>query len=93
MVGATSPTQRTDLATLQQAVRRRLERMIRLNRSRAEYLGRFERLLEDYNAGSRTIEDLFQELLGLSQSLDDEAVRHVREHLSEEELTIFDLLT
>jgi type I restriction enzyme, R subunit len=32
-------------------------------------------------------------LLALSRILTDEQTRHVREHLSEEELTIFDILT
>jgi type I restriction enzyme R subunit len=36
---------------------------------------------------------LFQELLKLSRSLDDEQERHVRENMTEEELVIFDILT
>jgi type I restriction enzyme R subunit len=50
-------------------------------------------LIESYNAGSRNIDDLFKELLMLSRSLNEEQERHVREHLSEEELAIFDILT
>ena len=42
---------------------------------------------------SRNIVQLFEELLKLSNSLDEEEARHVREHLSEEELVIFDILT
>ena len=53
----------------------------------------FEALIESYNAGSRSIEDLFNELLALSQNLNEEQQRHVRENMSEEELVIFDLLT
>ena len=89
----TSPTKKTDLETLKAAVRARLERMVRINRSREEYLARFEALVSDYNAGSRTIDELFAELLALCRSLDDESQRHVREHVSEDELAIFDLLT
>jgi type I restriction enzyme R subunit len=89
----TSPTKKTDLESLKAAVRVRLERMVRVNRSREEYLARFEALVSDYNAGSRTIEELFAELLALCQSLDDESQRHVRENVSEDELAIFDLLT
>ena len=90
---ATSPTRQTDLETLKAAVRARLERMVRINRSRAEYLARFETLVSEYNAGSQTIDELFAELLALCGSLDDEAKRHVRERLSEDELAILDLLT
>jgi len=38
-------------------------------------------------------EQLFEELLKLSKSLDEEQERHVRENLTEEELVIFDILT
>ena len=36
---------------------------------------------------------MFRELVALSRQLTDEEKRHVREHLSEEELTVFDVLT
>ncbi|MFO1422980.1 MAG: hypothetical protein U1F70_04870 [Candidatus Competibacteraceae bacterium] len=54
---------------------------------------KFEALIENYNAGSRSIEELFAELLKLSNSLDDEQQRHVRENMSEEDLVISDILT
>ena len=37
-------------------------------------------------------EQLFKALLKLSASLSSEQQRHIREHLSEEELTLFDIL-
>ncbi len=67
--------------------------MVRLNRTRADYLEKFQELIESYNAGSRNIEEIFRELLDLSSILTEEQTRHVRENLSEEELTIFDILT
>lgn len=67
--------------------------MIRLNRTRTDFAEKFEELIESYNNGSRSIEQLFEELLKLSNSLDDEQQRHVRENLGEEELVIFDILT
>ena len=83
----------TDLERLKAAVRTQLERMVRLNPTRADYLQKFQELIEGYNSGSRNIEEVFKELLALSLILTDEQTRHVREHLSEEELTIFDILT
>ncbi|MEF8726871.1 MAG: type I restriction endonuclease subunit R [Accumulibacter sp.] len=83
----------TDLEALKAAIRARLEKLVRLNRTRADFAQRFEALIESYNSGSRNIEQLFEELLRLSNSLDDEEERHVRENLSEEELVIFDILT
>lgn len=83
----------TDLERLRAAVKAQLERMVRLNPTRADYLEKFQALIDGYNSGSRNIEEIFKELLALSQVLTEEQTRHVREHMSEEELTIFDILT
>jgi type I restriction enzyme R subunit len=83
----------SDLERLKAAVKAQLERMVRLNRTRADYLEKFRELIEDYNNGSRNIEEIFRDLVALSRVLTEEQGRHVREHLTEEELTIFDILT
>jgi type I restriction enzyme R subunit len=83
----------TDLESLKAAVAAKLETLVRLNRTRADFAQKFEELIESYNLGSRNIEQLFEELLKLSNSLDEEQERHIREHLTEEELVIFDILT
>ncbi|HWI19541.1 MAG TPA: type I restriction endonuclease subunit R [Vicinamibacterales bacterium] len=83
----------TDLEALKAAIRARLEHLLSLNRTRADFAQKFEELIESYNNGSRNIQQVFEELLKLSNSLDDEEARHVRENLSEEELVIFDILT
>ena len=88
----TKPTS-SDLERLKAAVKAQLERMVRLNRTRADYLEKFEALIDAYNSGSRNIEEIFKDLLALTRLLTAEQDRHVREHLSEEELTIFDILT
>lgn len=82
-----------ELERLRAAIRAQLGRMVEINRTRVDYLERFESLIESYNAGSRNIDELFRELLTLSNALSEEQQRHVREQLSEEELTVFDLLT
>jgi type I restriction enzyme R subunit len=83
----------TDLEELKAAIAARLEVLIRLNGTRKDFAKKFEELIESYNNGSRSIEQLFGELLKLSNSLDVEQERHVRESLTEEELVIFDILT
>jgi type I restriction enzyme R subunit len=83
----------TDLEVLKAAIQAQLAKMIQLNRTRANFAEKFEALIESYNTGSRSIEELFEELVKLSNSLNDEQERHVREHMSEEELVIFDILT
>ena len=88
-----SKTKQIELEQLKAAIRAHLGKLIRLNRTRADFLAKFEELIESYNAGSRNIDELFAELLALSSALSEEQQRHVRERLSEEELVIFDILT
>ena len=83
----------SDLERLKAAVRAQLERMVRFNPTRADYLEKFQELIDAYNSGSRNIDEIFRDLLALTGVLTEEQGRHVREHLSEEELTIFDILT
>ncbi len=56
-------------------------------------LERFQSMIAEYNAGSATVEQLFQQLMDFVRSMSDEEQRAAREHMSEEELAIFDLLT
>jgi len=83
----------TDLEVLKAAIRAQLERLIRINKTRTDFQAKFEELIESYNAGSLNIEGLFNELVALSRTLSEEQQRHVREHMTEEELVIFDILT
>jgi type I restriction enzyme R subunit len=83
----------TELEALKAAIRARLKVMLRENHTRVNYLRAFEELIDDYNSGSRNIEELYQELLKLSRGLDEEQNRAVRENLSGEELVLFDILT
>src|SRR5207244_3225034 len=84
---------RVEVERLKAAVRARLERLIRLNRTRIDFLEQFEQLLESYNNGSRNIEEMLEQLLHFTSLLSEEEKRHVRENLTEEELVIFDILT
>ena len=82
----------TELEVLKAAIGAQLERMLQLNRTRADFAEKFALLIDNYNAGSRGIEDLFAELVKLSNSLNEEQKRYVREHMSEGELVTFDIL-
>ncbi|MBA4150760.1 MAG: type I restriction endonuclease subunit R [Verrucomicrobia bacterium] len=88
-----SEQKNTDLEVLKAAIRAQIEKLIRLNKTRANFADKFEELIESYNAGSRNIEELFEELLKLTQNLSEEQQRHVREMMTEEELVVFDILT
>ncbi|GEJ55947.1 type I restriction endonuclease subunit R [Anaeromyxobacter diazotrophicus] len=88
-----SETKNLDLERLKAAIRAQLDKLIAANETRVDLRERFEALIEEYNVGSKQIEQLFHDLLALSQTLTDEQSRHVREQLTEEELVVFDLLT
>jgi type I restriction enzyme R subunit len=74
-------------------VAHKLMAMVRLNRTRMDYLERFQAMIDDYNAGSLNAEEFFQQLVAFAQSLNEEEQRGMGEQLSEEELALFDLLT
>ena len=84
---------RTEAEKLRGAVAGKLAEMVRLNKSRIDYLEKFLKMIDEYNAGSVNVEAFFQKLVEFSQQLNDEEQRAVREKLSEEELALFDLLT
>ena len=67
--------------------------MVRLNRTRMDYLERFQQMIDAYNSGSVNVEEFFRQLMEFARSLNEEQQRAVEEKLSEEELALFDLLT
>ena len=67
--------------------------MVQLNKSRANYYERFQRLIDAYNADSENVDLHLHELIAFTSSLNQEDQRHISEQLSEEELAMFDLLT
>ncbi|MFW6116459.1 MAG: type I restriction enzyme endonuclease domain-containing protein, partial [bacterium] len=84
---------RTEAEKLRGSVHARLQRMVRLNPKRMDLLEQYRRMIEAYNAGSRNVEEFFEELIELAQRLDAEEQRGVAENLTEEELVVFDYLT
>ncbi len=84
---------RTEAEKLRALISEQLYTMLARNKMRADFLERFQRLIDAYNAGSQTIEAFFAQLIDLAQSLNEEDQRAMREGLTEEELAIFDILT
>ena len=77
---------------LKGSVGQKLIAMVRLNRTRMDYLERFQQMIAAYNAGSLNPEEFFRQLVTFAQSLNEEEKRGVSEQLTEEELALFDLL-
>src|SRR5690606_2018490 len=77
---------RTQAERLKAAVGKKLEEMVRLNRTRIDFLEKFRQMIEEYNAGSKNVELFFDELLAFAKKLSEEEQRAVAENLTEEEL-------
>jgi type I restriction enzyme R subunit len=78
---------------LKGSVAAKLMAMVRINRTRMDYLEKFQEMIDAYNAGSLNAEEFFKQLVAFAQSLNKEEQRAVGEQLNEEELALFDLLT
>jgi len=83
----------TEAQKLRSQIAQKLTRMIRLNRTRIDFLQEFQKMIDDYNSGASNIETWFAKLTAFAQKLSDEEKRGISEQLSEEELVVFDLLT
>lgn len=82
----------TQIARLKAAISAKLDRMVRFNKSRIDYLEKFQQLIDEYNSGAINIEVFFDKLLVFAKKLNEEEKRGISENLSEEELAVFDLL-
>ena len=83
----------TETEKLKGIISSQLSQMLRLNKSRMNYLEKFQQMIDEYNAGSRNVEIFFADLVEFARELNIEDKRAISEKLTEEELAIFDLLT
>jgi len=70
----------------------KIEEMVRRNKKRLKFMDRLNSLLDEYNTGAHDIDQLFEDLVKLTQDLDEEEQRAVKENLNDDELALFDLL-
>jgi len=83
---------RTEAEQLKQAVSNKLQNMVTLNRTRADLMEKFKKLIDEYNKGL-DVDSFFAKLTDFIKELSTEDQRGVAEQLSEEELALFDILT
>jgi N-6 DNA Methylase/Domain of unknown function (DUF3387)/HsdM N-terminal domain len=81
-----------EIADLRAFIEKKLEQMLKENRTRSDFAQRLQEIIDEYNAGGTSNENYFEELLKFTEELKAEAERHVREGLSEDELELFDLI-
>jgi type I restriction enzyme, R subunit len=82
-----------EVQKLRAKIATKLALMVKLNRTRIDFLEEFQKMIDEYNAGSSNVETFFAKLMAFTKRLNDEEKRGISEQLSEEELVIFDLLT
>lgn len=84
---------RMEAERLRGAISAALGRMVRLNKTRMDYLAKFQEMIDAYNSGAVNVEEFFRRLIEFAGTLRDEEKRAVSESLTEEELAVFDLIT
>jgi type I restriction enzyme R subunit len=72
-------------------VARHLQKMVRLNRTRIDFLERFQRMIDEYNSGSINVEEFFRRLMEFAKSLTKRSSGLWPKELSEEELALFSI--
>jgi len=83
----------TEMQKLKTRIEQVLSDVVAKNRTRADYLERFEKMIEEYNSGSKNVDIIYKNLVDLAENLDEEQKRHMQENLTEEQLALFDILT
>ncbi len=83
----------TEAEKLKRLIEGKLAQMLAANSSRMDLAEKFEKLIDEYNAGSQNIEAFFAELKDFARALSVEEQRGVAEGLTDEELALFDILT
>lgn len=89
-----SPSKNTTVQSLKEVIEKKLLKMLMQNPTRTDFQKHYEEIVEEYNNEKDrvTIEATFEALLKLVDALSEEEQRAVKEGLSEESLTLFDLL-
>lgn len=78
--------------SLRAELEQKIADMVKRNKNCARFMDRLNIILQEYNSGAHDIDQLFDDLVDLAKSLNEEEQRAVKGNLTEEELAIFDLL-
>lgn len=84
--------QHIQFADLRELMEMKLKQMLGQNKTRGTFLERFEKVIEEYNSGSLSIEEAYEELVKQAENLSKEQERAAKNDMSESELELFDLL-
>jgi type I restriction enzyme R subunit len=68
------------------------KQMVAQNKTRGSFLARIQDVIDNYNLGSISIEEAYEELIKQAEDLSEEESRAAKSGMSEEEQELFDLL-
>ena len=87
-----APYKHIAIADLRSFIEKKLAEMMSQNAGRMAFAERLQKVIDDYNAGATSTENYYEQLTAHLAAMQDEAERHLREGLTEDELELFDLL-
>jgi type I restriction enzyme R subunit len=79
-------------ADLREFLEIKLRQMLAQNKTRASFLCNFQKIIDDYNSGSKSIEEAYEELLKQAEAMNEEQQRAAKNEMTEAEQELFDLL-
>lgn len=79
-------------ADLRELLEIKLNQMLAQNKTRGSFLANFQKIIDDYNSGSLSIDEAYEELLKQAEVMDEEAQRAAKNEMTEAEQELFDLL-
>lgn len=79
-------------ADLRELMEIKLNQMIAQNKTRGSFLVDFQKVIDDYNSGSLSIDEAYEELLRQAEALSEEEQRAAKNEMTESEQELFDLL-
>jgi type I restriction enzyme R subunit len=79
-------------ADLRELLEVKLKQMMAQNKTRGSFLENFQKIIDDYNSGSISIEEAYEELVKQAEAMNEEQHRAAKNEMTEEEQELFDLL-
>jgi type I restriction enzyme R subunit len=79
-------------ADLRELMEIKLKQMLAQNKTRGSFLVNFQKVIDEYNSGSMTIDQAYEELLRQAEALSEEQNRAAKNEMTEHEQELFDLL-
>jgi type I restriction enzyme R subunit len=81
-----------EFADLRELMESKLKQMLAQNKTRGSFLERFDKIIEDYNSGSLSIEEAYEDLMKQAEDLSKEQERAAKNGMTEDQQQLFDLL-